>query len=318
MFAGAVAALLHAFAAPASAEAARTASVEWRGPGVDGGCLGESGLVAAVEDGLGRRVFGPRPSEIVLAVSIERREGFGWRAQVEVRDARGTKLGERELVSETDSCASLNEPLVFAVMLMVDDELSERARSPLPKPEQPPRTRAAESAGGPTLAVDGAVIGAFGVLPEPTLGADLGGQIVFWRWLGVRGHVVAMIPRARSVSPSAETRFGLYTGGLLLCPGAELSPLHLAGCAGGEAGILTADSRGFDGAEDRARPFLAFSAGVRASVPVAGRSRITASANALFPQRRERFVYGVEEEQRVLFEMTRVCATVGIGAALQF
>lgn len=319
-------ALAVAWPAHASTDRPREVSLIWVGADASSGCLGAVALAREVEDSLGRPAFSPRSNDLVVVVAMERRATSGWRALVQIRDANGATLGERELVSETDACASLNEPLVFAVTLMVDSELAKP--KPPPAQEPPVRERGSRSRrelgseGGhrSTLALDVALLGAFGTLPEPTLGGDLGLEWSALRWLGLRAHLAALVPRSRAARGDAGARFGMFEAGLQACPTTRFGDVQLAACAGLEGGLLTADSHGFAGGDDVVRPIYGWSAGLRGKVRLGGSSSLAASASALLPQHRERFVYGTgeEEERRVLFEMARVCALVGVGVGFDF
>jgi hypothetical protein len=320
-------ALVLAFPDRAAAESARTVSLQWVGADVESGCLGRTELAAAVENLLGRSAFSAEPSQLRVVVAMEPRESSGpfkWRARVRIENRSGAVLGERELVSETESCASLNEPLAFAVVLMVDSELPKPAPAPPPAQKTPKRRRAAahesgaEAGHGEWLTLDAAILGAFGALPEPTLGGDLGIELALLRWFALRFHVAALLPRSRAASAAAKARFGAYDAGVLACPNTTFGPLRVAGCAGFDAGLLTARAQGFDSGINAQRPFFGFSTALQARLRLGTTSSAGASAGAVFPYRRERFVYDVEEERRVLFEMARMWVLVGVGAAFEF
>src|SRR5690348_14565615 len=124
----ALAVLLHGAPAARAAESAPPASgpapsvgLTWTGPGPELTCLGEDGLVRAVNDYLGRDAFAAGSVEYVLGVNVQRLPDRLWRAVLELRDVSGRVLGARELRSSTDLCSALDEPLVLAVALMVDN-----------------------------------------------------------------------------------------------------------------------------------------------------------------------------------------------------
>src|SRR5687768_7585938 len=72
-------------------------SLSWSGAGTQSGCLGGVALARGVESYLGRRVFSPPPTDIVVRVRVTT-SGTRHHALVEVFDTRANEvLGEREL-----------------------------------------------------------------------------------------------------------------------------------------------------------------------------------------------------------------------------
>jgi len=300
-------------AAPLVLASEPSVSLRWTGAGPESGCLGQRGLERAVAEVLGRGAFSESPADREIVVWVGARADMGYRALIRVQ--RGSEvLGERELVSEGASCASLDEPLSFAVALMVDGEAF--APPPAePPPEAEPETDEAE----PQLpfrrsAVDASLLGA-NALPEATLGLELGGEWLAWRWLGARVQLTGLLPRTTELGP-AEARFGLLFGGLGVCPRLRAGPLTFAGCLGVEWGVLTADTRGFETDGGSTRRFIAGSAVLRVHLEVGARLSLVGSGGVWAPHDRERFVYSLDGERRVAFQMSALCPRIGLGMAL--
>lgn len=288
-------------------------SLRWVGAGLESGCLGQRGLERAVSEALGRDAFSSVRGEREVVVWVDAREGVGFRALIRIRDSSGM-LGERELVSEGPSCATLDEPLAFAVALMVDTD-PVPAPAPAPAPGAPPE-RSPIAPAFRRFELGGALLGVAGVLPEPTLGVELGAEVRALRWLGVRAHVGGLLPRARMLGP-AEGRFGLFVAGAAACPGWRADRFGAAACLGFEWGALTTGTRGFESDASGARRYLAGAAMVQARYRLAPRLWLVASGGVLLPHARERFTYTLDGERRTAFEMSAVCPRFGFGAAFE-
>ncbi|HEY8944443.1 MAG TPA: hypothetical protein VIM73_09275 [Polyangiaceae bacterium] len=313
-----------AIALASSAGAAPNAFLEWDGPGIESGCLGVHGLTASVEAYLERSVFSPAPAENTVRVRMERREGVGWRALVRLQTAAGRISGDRELVSTSDACSSLEEPLTLAVALMVDsdltagpDELERESREPRrsQSPARPP-LNTEERAVARWLTLDAAIIGALGTLPEPTGGAELGAELRVSRWLGLRGYVNGLVPRSRAIASGASVEFSSLLGGATACPFVEPGRWHLGACAGVGGGLAIAATREFEAANDSIVPFWVASGGLRFRVALTHRSSLGASATLLFRPKRERYVYELDGERSQVAEIPRLSAILGLGAAI--
>ncbi len=312
------AALLAALLAASSGRAAEpTISLRWLGAGPESGCLGQRGLSRAVSESLGREAFSRPPADREVVVWVGAREGVGFRALIRVRDGSRV-LGERELVSEGASCSTLDEPLAFAVALMVDSEpLPEPESEPEPEPEpERPREKHAPEPAFRRFELALSAVGVSGALPEPTLGLDFGAELRALRWLGVRGHVVGLWPRARELGP-AEARFGVYAGGAALCPGFRGERFAALVCLGFDWGSLSTDTDGLDSNTGDSRRFLATTAVAEARLRVTQRLWLVASGGALIPHDRERFTYRLDGERRTAFQPSAVCPRLGLGAALE-
>jgi hypothetical protein len=291
-------------------------SLRWLGAGPESGCLGQRGLEGAVSESLGRKAFSAPPTDREVVVWVGAREGVGFRAVIRVRNRRSV-LGERELVSEGASCSTLDEPLAFAVALMVDSEVPP-PQEPEPEPEreperEEPRPRHVEFR---RFEVDFALIGVAKALPGPTLGLDFGVEARPFRWLGLRGHFAGLLPRSRDLSPAA-VRFGLFLGGAAACPTWRGERLASALCVGFDWGAMTTETEGFASNTSDSRRFLATSVLGEARLRLARRLWLTASGGVLVPHDRERFTYRLDGEPRSVFTPSTVCPRLGVGAALE-
>lgn len=316
-FAIVFAAALHSAVQARAEPHAPLPALEWSGPGSEHGCLGGPGLARAVDDYLGRPSFASNSSSATVSVEVERREAFGFRALVRLRGGSGSVLGERELVSETAACSSLDEPLTLAVALMVDSELSPEMEAAAP--EKTPDSKRPE--GVPYVAhtrVDAAFIGVAKALPRSTAGIDLGVERGLAPWFSVRAHAAVLVPRARS-DESAEARFGLVYAGLLACPGLLLGALELGPCLGLEGGLLRATTTGLETDEAFTSWFWGGSASGRLRYELNRKLSVGLGAGVVLPYRRDRFLYrDASSTQRLLFRTAAVIpfATAGLGLEL--
>lgn len=299
-------------ASPGLAEEPKIA-LRWLGAGPESGCLGQRGLEDAVSASLGRDAFSPPPTEREVVVWVGARDGIGFRAVIRVRNGRRV-LGERELVSEGASCSTLDEPLAFAVALLVDSD-PPPPTEPEPEPEEPEEPPARQVAFR-RFEVNGALIGVSQVLPAPTLGLDLGVEARPFGWLGLRGHLAGLLPRSRDLGP-ASVRFGLFLAGAAACPGWRGERLASAVCLGFDWGALTTETEGFASNAGDSRRFLATSVVGEGRLRLAPRFWLAASGGVLIPHDRERFTYRVDGEPRSVFQPSAVCPRLGVGAALE-
>ena len=207
-------------------------ALAWSGPGPELVCLGEEGLVQAVNDYLGRQAFASGSVELVLQVTVERLPDRMWRAVLELRDRAGTVLGSRELASSTDLCASLNEPLVLAVALMVDSEAEPEPAPPpvevVPEPESdlpepPPVPRPQPAAARWALSGNASVAVEAGLLPAARPGLELGLELRAASWLSARVSGLGFLPASADLGGDASVRVGLVAGAVALCGGFELA-----------------------------------------------------------------------------------------------
>jgi hypothetical protein len=292
-------------------------SLRWLGADEGSGCLGQRGLERAVSESLGRDAFSSTGARREIVVSVEPREGVGFRALIRVRDRGGALLGERELVSEGPNCSALDEPLAFTVALMLEEQPAPAEAPPEVQPEplareEPPAKPARSER---RLSLEAGLLGALGALPGPSLGLDLAAEVRAFHWLGLRLHAAGLLPRTRALG-AADARFTLAFAGLAACPGGRSGRLGYAACLGLEAGALWADTQGFESDEGSRRRFLGGSAVLRGRFHVNDRLALGSTAGVLVPHERERFVYRSDSETRTIFEMSAVCLQIGLGASL--
>jgi hypothetical protein len=134
--------VLLALAAAPSADARWT--LRWVAPNE---CVSPADLARAVEDKLGRAVFGTAPEFTVDGVM---RGGTSprWRAQFTLVDATGAVQGTREVSSDEASCRKLDASLALIVAVMIDPRVAlggaavaEPTPPPLSVPPPPPGER---------------------------------------------------------------------------------------------------------------------------------------------------------------------------------
>jgi len=110
--------------------------LSWRAPEA---CTSAHQLRRAVEGRVGQPIFRePADHFIEGDVTVQ---NVGWLARVVVTDAKGTPLGQREVVTTEPGCASLDARLTLVLSLLIDPAGSLRARpmetTPAPTPRLP-------------------------------------------------------------------------------------------------------------------------------------------------------------------------------------
>jgi len=294
--------------------------LSWTGPGPELTCLGEEGLARAVDEYVGRDAFAAGPVESALRVTVERLPDRHWHARLELSDRTGTVLGTRELTSTSELCASLDEPLVLTVALMVDDEAEPAVpeppapEPPPPEPPPPPEVRPHPSEGMHWL-VDGALALESGLEPKLSPGLALGVEFRAAPWFSARAGALAFLPAEAAVTDGASVHFTFLAATLELCTGAGTTrSVRGALCVGPVYGALSAKPTGLTKTGRTSSEVLALSAGLRGAVPLAGRWAATVGVSALFPHRPDRFVVEVEGVRHEVFQLSSpsVVATAGV------
>jgi hypothetical protein len=303
-------------------------ALAWTGPGPELTCLGEDGLVQAVNEYLGRQAFASGSVELVLHVNVERLPDRMWRAVLELRDRGGTALGSRELASSTDLCSSLNEPLVLAVALMVEGEPEpepepapvEVAPEPEPdRPEPPPALRPQPATSHWALSGNVAVAVEAGLLPAVRPGLELGLELRAASWLSARVSGVGFVPASADLEGRASVRIGLLAGAIALCAGFEpASGVHVALCAGPLYGALFATSSGLEGGRSTQRRLLAGMGGLRVATALAGRWALALEGRGVVPYRPDRFTYEHEGTKREVFQVSELALLAAAGLGVTF
>ena len=98
-------------------------------------CIQPADLARAVEEKLGRHVFGPAPEFTVDGV-LRAGASPKWRAQFTLVDANGSVQGTREVTGD-DACAAMNASLALIVAVMIDPRVA-LGGAPVPEPTAPP------------------------------------------------------------------------------------------------------------------------------------------------------------------------------------
>jgi hypothetical protein len=116
-----VALLMLGGAAPDGASAqARAPGLNWiRLPGAES-CIPAAGLAERVEQRTGRVLFvAPSEAELTIDGHVAPREGGGYRVLLQLADREGERLGERELLFDSDDCSEIDAAvaLIIAVTL---------------------------------------------------------------------------------------------------------------------------------------------------------------------------------------------------------
>jgi hypothetical protein len=132
-----------------------------KGPGAEQ-CIDGRALMRSVEFRLQRRVFRQdRPATLDVRIALNRKADASWSADISMRDAAGSFLGSRSIVTAAAHCSALDDSLALVVALLVDAPPAPVSVEPRPesKPAGPstatPSVTAAPSS-APSPAVDGA------------------------------------------------------------------------------------------------------------------------------------------------------------------
>jgi len=304
-----------AVAQPSAASTAPfpTGSVGLRWDGLDesAGCLGARALSRSVEDYLGRSIFSEGPTDLVVTVHAEPPRGSSYRALIELsRGGSNVVVGERELVVEGTSCASLNEPLVLAVGLMVDGEPAV-AREPEPEVRPPARAHDFEL----MLSLLGQAV----TLPKPGPGAELALSYRLAGQMFARLEVGAFLPVAAAIAPPAEADLGFAFGGLGLCQGAAVDPaITLRFCGAALLAHAYATTDGIEGGTGQSATVLGAELGVEGTTHANGWLFLATSLRVrLFPSA-PRFVYSVDKSRENVFEYRHFDAVASLGLGVTF
>ena len=114
------------------------ATLSWvRGVGAES-CGDAAALRAVIARHMGRDVFvATAPLSVEAAIA---RNGEGWSAELFVRRADGTALGERHLSSSEPRCEALRDALAFSIVVALDGDAAFRAPPRSPPSSQPSPT----------------------------------------------------------------------------------------------------------------------------------------------------------------------------------
>jgi hypothetical protein len=309
---------------PASPAASPTVALEWLGPGPEDTCLGRDRLANAVEDYLGRPAFAVEGGETTLSVRVESRGQQGYRALLLLREtATGRVLGNRELTTPLQLCSGLDDALTLTVALMVDDDWSGAAEASAAPPEPtppaevspPPPPKPSKPWG---FGVEALVLVGMGALPKTAAGAELGFVALPVSWLALRAHARGFLPSSLSAG-SAELEMTLFGAGASLCPTATLGAgWSLAGCVGGEGGLLFANPRGFEASQEHTSSWFGAAFAGRLQFRPGRHFGLVGQAELVAPFKPERFVADLDDERELLFQMDTPFWVFGLGGAAWF
>jgi hypothetical protein len=234
-------------------------------------------------------------------------------------------VGERELVSESTLCSSLDEPLKLAVALMVDSELVASAE---PEPEAPPEPPEPiepepvepEPPSTPwVLSGDASLLIQSKLLPSVSPDLELGLELRPSSWIALRVSGAGFLPGQVSLGGPAEAKISIAYGQLAICPETSLGAgFRLSGCGGASAGTLFAKTSQLQEGRNTKRRFLAAFLGARAAVQLSERWSIVAQVGGVLPYRPERFVYELNGQRREFFRMSSPSLVAGIGCSVMF
>ena len=304
-----------------------TAALSWvELPGAES-CGGATALAREVEQRLGRNALvSPSQADLSIEGRAERLDGSRWHVVIELRDARGSLLGTRELASEDAACGPLMESAALAVALMIDPNASVRAEPvPLPAPQIVRETP--EGTAGPPARMPspwrmdssiGAIIG-FGVLPAPAVGLQFDVSATAPRFWALDAFGRAYESQRRFVQAGASVHFGSASGGLTMCPLRRKSAwrLDIDLCAGGELAAVESESEGFGTGQSNTVMVFRLLANSHVSVSVAGPLAVRMGAEVGVALLRKDFIYyDVTGNAHDLFDTGPLTAAVDLGLVL--
>lgn len=325
------------------AAAQRTSSLGWiRLEGAES-CISTQALAQAVEERLGRKVF---VSASQADVSVEGHVARAsspprWRATLTIRDADGKELGTRDIDSNGEACSSLDEGVVLVVSLLIDPDAASRPPAPARAPEETPPPEPAPApppkvvverqrvlvpvpAAPPPdpwrVEVGAGVAGSIGLLPAPSLGAEVVAIVEPPHFWGI------LVSGAYWFGAEAEAERGAYADVTLAYAGAGLCPLRFAewrvsyrACAAVEVGSMRSNGQGFDTL--LADENLAVQAAIpnRIALRIAGPLVLSVGLELIFPLVRTEIGYrAADGTRRVLFQPSPVAASADLGLGLHF
>lgn len=311
----------------------RTSSLSWvRLPGAEG-CIGSAELARRVHERLGRHVF-VSAADGSLAVEGRVEPGDeGWRAFLQIADAGGESLGERELTSDEESCDQLGDLVAVTIALMIDpltapepepaeeapdDEpeervvvVTERVEVEVPaEPEEPPGPRW-------RIEIDASGAGSLGLSPTAALGG-IGAvilEIPDFVPIVVEG---ALFPFSRAVEDGVgQADFFHVHAGFQICPLAlRESGIALHGCLGADAGAVLVI--GGDEVDNPERVIGQAHAAVRGHFDIIGPLTLRAGLHLLVPFRHDPYIATSSGGQLYAPEPIAGMLDLGVGAHFDF
>jgi hypothetical protein len=294
-------------------------SLSWSGADTEDGCLGAAALARGVESYLGRRVFSPPPTDIVVRVRVTS-ESTRQRALVEVFDARANEvLGERELEARGGSCAALDEPLELAVALMVDGDPISRAAPAAERKLPAPADEASPAEERLAWLIEGHALAQAFLLPKPSAGLELSLSALISERLRARVEVGGFLPAEAEVRAPASADVWLAYAALGPCAGFPIDRrFSLHACAGPVVAYASVNHEGLEGGEGGAVSFFGASLGLHAETRLGGPVYAKASFRSHYFPAPPRFVYRIEASRADLYDFKHFGAVAGLGLAVKF
>ncbi len=271
---------------------------------------------------LGRNPFA-EPSRIFVEAAVSRDERV-WRADIEMRDDGGNPLGSRRVESDSSHCASLASAAGLAIALMIDPDagidrptppLARKAGKARPQIANPSPPRAA----APRGELVAALVGTSRVLPRPSVGGRLAGDL---RLLGRLDATLslAFLPEKRTLERGEQVSFGLFWGAVGPCYRlVDAASVTLSGCATFLLGALRTVV--FDPARARASQFIWADAalGLRVGLSPWPAFRLEGGVDLLTPAfRRDYLVETAPGRYVAVFSDPSVAGSGFIGLGVQY
>lgn len=252
--------------------------------------------VSAAELEARLRLQAPEETTRRLDVRIQPAESGGWSAVATVFDAAGTRVGERRIATPDDDCHDLDAALVVVLGALLDGPASQApdtsaaatTQSAVAAPQPAavvaatrtasPADGAPERDGGrarsasrrdperPGVTFGGGVT--VGALSQPVTRLHFGTRLPLAPRWSVRGSL-GFTPSPGTVPlDTAEVRFSLASATLLGCWSAvRLGSAQVDACAGGEPGVIVANTSGLERESSLLKPafwgLLGLNAGYR-------------------------------------------------------
>jgi len=259
-------------------------------------CGTQADFTQAVEAKLGR----PAPASMLATCPVEIRiESAGFAALVEFA------TGERTI--HGSNC----EDVVDAAALVVSTAIAAAEHDAL---ATPPR-----SGGSRPSPWDGGVAGHLAADMGSVSEAGLAGGAALWVAIrGWRAEVGAtvFVPRESRIAeaPQAGAEIGLWAATAAVCRNAW----NLSLCAGGEAGVMSAEGFGFHMSERSDVSWWAWTSSLRLPVRLNRHLTALASLQAVLPHAPPRFVANVDNSETVIFEPSGLILRLQLGVEAKF
>ena len=292
-------------------------------------CADADALKKSVAARLGRDPFAGS-SSIDIEGTVAR-EPKRWIAKLWMRDDKGAPLGERELTSDADTCASLSEAVSLAIALAIDPDVpsqpgapatgysstsSSTSATPPPKPPKAPASTtiaptASPEPGPPAAALFVRALLSTSLLPKPAPGIGISFEPVFAHT--VRGAFGATyFPPQKTADGIASIAMTALNGGLCI-PTTGTFTIGADLCGSLHGGATHAAVHQYEPDAPGDRLWFGASAGIRLRVAVSGLI-VEALAEAWVPLTRHRFrVTGMAEDDSIFRQGPGLVAGIGLG-----